>query len=220
MTPAPMEGAGRGPANTQLTIMANREAARHLDPEYWTRKTQADYLKNAKAFLQRGLLSAEGIEHFDTWKEDILRVVRSVLLIGRDHWATVNRLIATRLNEDVYQTVSSFVPENYEDLRNLNPTKLLQRIEARLVTADQLEFKRMRFELAKQTSSENPLKYENHLLSYYRLAQINDEGRFVDIYKKGIFNNKLRKLLLLHEPPLTLMVKLKAAVHHYQMLTC
>ena len=74
---------------------------------------QAEDLKNAKAFLQRGLLSAEGIEHFDAWKEDILRSVRSVLLTGREHWATVNRLIATRLDEDVYQTVTSFIPENY-----------------------------------------------------------------------------------------------------------
>ena len=74
----------------------------------------------------------------------------------------------------------------------------------------------MRFELAKQTLSENPWKYKNCLLSYYRSAQINDEGRFVDIYKKGIFNNKFRKLLLLHEPLLTTTVELKAAVHCYQ----
>ena len=75
----------------------------------------------------------------------------------------------------------------------------------------------MQFEMAKKTSSENPWKYENCLLSYYRSLQINDEARFMDIYKNGIYNNKLRKLLLLHEPPLTMMVKLKAAVHHYQM---
>ena len=75
----------------------------------------------------------------------------------------------------------------------------------------------MRFELAKQMLSENPWKYENRLLSYYRSAQINDEGRFMDIYKKGVYNKELRKLLLLHEPPLTTIDKLKAAVHHYQM---
>ena len=43
-----------------------------------------------------------------------------------------------------------------------------------------------------------------------------DKARFWDIYKKGIYNNELRKLLLLHEPPLTMMVELKAAVDHYQ----
>ena len=37
MAPAPEEGAGGGPVNT-----VNGEAARHLDPEYWTRKTQAE----------------------------------------------------------------------------------------------------------------------------------------------------------------------------------
>ena len=73
----------------------------------------------------------------------------------------------------------------------------------------------MQIELTKQTLSKNPWKYENHLLSYYRSAQINDEARFVDIYKKGIYN-ELRKLLLVHEPLLTTMVDLKVAVHCYQ----
>ena len=39
----------------------------------------------------------------------------------------------------------------------------------------------------------------------------------MDIYKKGVYNNELRKLLLLHDPPLTTMDALKAAVHRYQM---
>ena len=80
------------------------------------------------------------------------------------------------MDEDLYQTIASFIPEIYGDLGNLNPTELLQHIETRLVTTDQMEFKRMRFELAK------------HLLSYYRSMQINDKGRFVDLYKKDIYN--------------------------------
>ena len=83
MAPALEGGAGGGAAN--IVNAGNGEAARQFDPEYWTRRTQAEELKNAKAFLQRGLLSAEGIEHFETWKEDILRSVRSVLLTGRKH---------------------------------------------------------------------------------------------------------------------------------------
>ena len=39
----------------------------------------------------------------------------------------------------------------------------------------------------------------------------------MDNYKKGIYNNELRKLLLLHKPLLTMINKLKAEVHHYQM---
>ena len=74
----------------------------------------------------------------------------------------------------------------------------------------------MPFKLAKQTSTANPWEYKNRLLSHYRSAQINDEGRFMDIYKKGVYNKELRKLLLLHEPPLTTIDKLKAAVHCYQ----
>ena len=58
---------------------------------------------------------------------------------------TVNRLIATRLDKDVYQTVTSFIPDNYEELEGLNPVELLQKIKSRMVTADQLEFKRLRF---------------------------------------------------------------------------
>lgn len=129
----------------------------------------------------------------------------------------VSRFIVMRLDENVYQTITSFIPKIYADLGARDLADLLQLIEARLVTSDQLEFKRMRFELAKQTSTENPWEYKNRLLSHYRSAQINDEGRFMDIYKKGVYNKELRKLLLLHEPPLTTIDKLKAAVHHYQM---
>ena len=52
--------------------------------------------------LTTRVASAEGIKHFDSWKEDILQAVRLVLLTGRNHWAMVNRLIATRLDENVY----------------------------------------------------------------------------------------------------------------------
>ena len=75
--------------------------------------------------MQRGPLSAEGMEHFNAWKKDILRSVQSVLLTGREYWASVNRLITARLNKEVYQTVASFIPEDYKDLGNLNPTELL-----------------------------------------------------------------------------------------------
>ena len=63
MAPALEGGAGGGPAN--IVNPRNGEEARQFDSEYWTRKTQAEDLKNAKVFLQRGLLSEEGIEHFD-----------------------------------------------------------------------------------------------------------------------------------------------------------
>ena len=59
MAPALEGGAGGGPAN-----MGNGDVVRHFDPAYLTRKTQAKDLKNAKVFLQRGLLTAESIEHF------------------------------------------------------------------------------------------------------------------------------------------------------------
>ena len=78
------------------------------------------------------------------------------MLTGQEHWVTVNRLIATCLDNDVYQTITSFIPDNYEELEGLNPVELLWNIESKLVTTDQLEFKKLRFELAKQMSTENP----------------------------------------------------------------
>ena len=106
--------------------------------------------------MQQGPLTADGIEQFDTWKEDILQAMQSVMLRGREHWTTINRLIATRMNEDVYQTVASYFPNNNKAMAALDPEVLLQQIETRLVTADQLEYKRLGFELARQEPDENP----------------------------------------------------------------
>ena len=95
----------------------------------------AEDLKNAKLFLQQGLLTAETLDNFDLWKEDIVRAVKCVSLTGPEHWATVNWLIYNWLDDRTYQTISSFIPNNYEELRVINPAELLQYIEALLVTA-------------------------------------------------------------------------------------
>ena len=116
----------------------------------------------------------------------------------------------------MYQMVASFVPDNYEDLGNLKLTVLLQHIETRLGTADQLEYKRIRFELAKQTSTEILCKFENRWMTYYWSAQINDESKFVETFKNGIYNKELRKLLLLHDPQLTTILDMKAEVQRCQ----
>ena len=77
-------GPGRG---------VNLEAMRPADPQYWARKTMAEDLKNAKLFLQQGVLMAETLDNFDLWKEDIVRAVKLVSLTGPEHWATVSQLI-------------------------------------------------------------------------------------------------------------------------------
>ena len=118
-------------------------------------------MKNAKAFLQKGPLSAEDIEHFDAWKQDLIRATEEVMLIERKHWAMVNRLITTRLDKDVYPTVASFFPDDEAGFEALDPKDLLQQIEERLVSTDQTEQKRLWFKLAKQTLEENPWKYKN-----------------------------------------------------------
>ena len=74
---------------------------------------------------------------------------------------------------------------------------MLQQIEARLETTDQAEQKRLRFKLAKQALEENLWNYKNHLQTYYREAQIQDETKFKDVYRRGVYNKELRKLLML-----------------------
>ena len=86
-------------------------------------------MQNSKVFLQKDILSTEGIEHFNAWKEDILRATKSVLLKERTYWATVNRLIATHLDKDIYQTITSFFPVDYAEMEALDPTELLKQIE-------------------------------------------------------------------------------------------
>ena len=71
------------------------------------------------------------------------------MLMGREHWTTINRLIATHMNKDVYQTVASVFPDDEAGFEALDPKELLKWIEERLVTMDQIELKRLRFELAK-----------------------------------------------------------------------
>ena len=74
---------------------------------------QAEDMKNAKTFLQQGPLTVAGIEKFDLWKEDILRAMRSVILTEQEHWTTINRLIGTRMDDDVYQMVATFFPTSH-----------------------------------------------------------------------------------------------------------
>ena len=45
---------------------------------------------------------------------------------------------------------------------------------------------------------------------------MNYDAHFVDIYIKEVCNNELRKLLLLHDPSLTTITDLKAAIQKYQ----
>ena len=70
--------------------------------------------------------------------------------------------------------------------------------------------------MKKQKPKENLWEYESRLQADFKTAIINEEAPFVDFYKKGIYDSELRKLLLLHEPPLTTIVEVKTAVHLYQ----
>ena len=82
-------------------------------------------MKNAKQFLQMGPLSAATIEQFDQWRDDILRAARSVNLMEQAHWATINRLIETRMENNIYQTVWDLIPEERRKIEALDPNNLL-----------------------------------------------------------------------------------------------
>ena len=138
-----------------------------------------------------------------------------MFLSGEKYWATVNRFIATRLDQDVHATVVNLFPENKEEFAALDLEILLRQIEERLVTTDQTEQKRLRFELAKQVLEEDPRTYQSRLQRYYDEAHIQNETQFVEVYTRGVCNEELRKLLMLQELPLTSIESLKAATQYY-----
>ena len=67
------------------------------------------------------------------------------------------------MEHNIYQAVEDLFPEDQLLLAGLDPTILLDQIEARLITSDQLEFKRIQFEIAKQKENENLWEFENRL---------------------------------------------------------
>ena len=73
---------------------------------------QADDLKNNKTLLQREVLSAETLDKFEEWKEDIIKAVQTVDLYGRNHWSVINQLIKTRMDHNIHQVVTDLFPQN------------------------------------------------------------------------------------------------------------
>ena len=95
--------AGPGPAGAAgRAALAGREPAGQYDQAFCARKMQAEDIKNAKLFLQYGPLSAATIEKFDQWRNNIMRAACSVNLTEPAHWATINQLIGTRMENNIY----------------------------------------------------------------------------------------------------------------------
>ena len=92
-------------------------------------------MKNAKLFMQYGPLSAATIEKLDQGRENIMRAARLVNLTEQAHWATINRLIETRMDNNIYQTVVDLIPEGHHEIEALDPTELLDQIKVRLITS-------------------------------------------------------------------------------------
>ena len=116
------------------------------------------------------------------------------------------------MEHNIYQKVVDLIPEGCREIEALDPNELLDQIEARLITSDQLELKRIQFEVAKQKEGESLWEFENRLLGLQKRAKITKDARFVETYKKGLLNNKLRENLMVRETPITTKADLKRAV--------
>ena len=90
-----------------------------------------------------------------------MRAACSSNLMEPAHWAMINRLIETRMDNNIYQTVVDLIPEERREIEELDPRDLLDQIEKRLNTSDQLEYKRLQFEVAKQEPTESPWEFKN-----------------------------------------------------------
>ena len=145
LSPAPAPRAGQAGG-----VAGPEDRGGRYDQAYLERKMQADDLRNAKSFLQNEVLSATTLDKFKEWKEDIIKATRSVDLYGQAHWSVINRLIRTRMEYSIYQVVADLFPQDPGAMAELNPETLLVQIEARLITEDQMEYKRLQFEVAKQ----------------------------------------------------------------------
>ena len=53
------------------------------------------------------------------------------------------RFIETRMDDNIYQTVADLIPEEHREMEDLDPKDLLDQIEKRLITSDQLKYKRL-----------------------------------------------------------------------------
>ena len=133
------------------------------------------------------------------------------------HWATINRLIETRMDNNIHQAVKDLILEGWHDLEALNADDLLDQIKEMFITVNQLKYKRLQFEVAKQKESKDLWQFENRLHYLQKQAKIKEDLRFVETYKKGIINNKLREKLMIRDPPITTKAELKQAVAHAQV---
>ena len=79
------------------------------------------------------------------------------------HWATINRFIETHMDDNIYQTVVNLIPEERRKIEDLGPKDKLDQIEKRLITSDQLEYKRLQFEVVKQEPNKSLWEFENCL---------------------------------------------------------
>ena len=84
-------------------------------------------------------------------------------LYGQAHWSVINRLIRTRMEYSIYQVVADLFLQDPGAMANLDPEILLVQIKTRLITEDQMEYKRLLFEVAKQKETKNLWEFENRL---------------------------------------------------------
>ena len=60
-----------------------------------------------------------------------------------------------------------------------------------------MEYRRLHFEEAKQAGNENAWESEYRLAYLKKLAKVEGDARFVEAYKKGVSDGKLKETLML-----------------------
>ena len=94
-------------------------------------------------------------------------------------------------------------------MATLEPATLLTQTEARWTTKDGMEYRRLQFEGAKQMDNENLWEFDHRLAFLQKRAKVDSDTRFMETYKRGVFDDKLRETLMLRNPPIKTRMELR-----------
>ena len=78
-----------------------------------------------------------------------------------------------------------------------NPTTSLIQLEERWSSEDEMEYRRLQFEGARQTGNENLWEFEYRLAYLQERAKVEGDARFVETYRRGVSDDKLKEKLML-----------------------
>ena len=126
----------------------------------------------------------------------------------KDYIKTEKRLVAREL----IAGIADLFPRNSREMATPDPATLLTQIEERWSTKDEMEYRRLQFGGAKQMENENLWEFEYRLAFLQKRAKVDGDARFVETYKRGVLDDKLRETLMLRRPPITTRAELREII--------